>query len=485
MWSFKPCVNVPMRGGRAAGSGGGLVEMDSSIVWGGGYEDKQVYTYDEGKSQWSRMADGGERGARLAVCEGRLVWVGGEKNGGMCSQKGVYGPVHLCGDGMVVMGGAGDGMRELNDVQVFDGKTQTWHRGPSLPQPCWAKSAVVHGDKVFVMGGDGMAKAVWCADIHDLTAARNQDTQQSIWQKHPDVPYYCSSVCVVDGVVLAIGGAEDQYGSQKTPAIYSLRHKNSPTQVADTVQELSQITSIVNHVEGQKLAISPTIQESHPSLSIDVKRLIREAAKTDEWSDVLSALRIPDKPMLLIQVIDGGGQPSFQEIFPLFISGPSVTLFMFKLTDDLEKPVPVEYQPKDNAGKHKWEDTYVVKECIFHALSSLASSAPDATDKVKNNKLRPQVLLVGTYRDELPGSEIDKKASVERCNGSIVDWVRQTTTFHKAIDVSNNEHTLITDISNLEPNDVRNIKKPRCLKESFKVFQLDYLCSISFSINML
>ena len=253
-------------------------------------------------------------------------------------------------------------------------------------------------------------------------------------------------------------------GQENVNEQYSLSHSDSalnssPTQVADTVQELSQITSVVNHVEGKILAISPTIQESHPSLSIDVKRLIREAAKTDEWSKVLSALHIPDKPMLLIQVIDGGGQPSFQEIFPLFISGPSVTLFIFKLTDDLENPVPVEYQPKDNAGKHKWNDKYVVKEYIFHALSSLASSARDATDKVKNNQLRPQVLLVGTYRDELPGSEVDKKAAVERCNGSIVAWVRQTKTFHQAIDVSNNKDTFVTDISNLEPNDIRNIKK--------------------------
>ena len=29
---------------------------------------------------------------------------------------------------------------------------------------------------------------------------------------------------MVDDVVLAIGGAEDQYGSQKTPAIYGLHH---------------------------------------------------------------------------------------------------------------------------------------------------------------------------------------------------------------------------------------------------------------------
>eukprot|EP00731_Ephydatia_muelleri_P012857 Em0007g167a len=272
-------------------------------------------------------------------------------------------------------------------------------------------------------------------------------------------------------------------GHENVNEQYSLSHSDSalnssPTQVADTVQELSQITSVVNHVEGKKLAISPTIQESHPSLSIDVERLIREAAKTDEWSKVLSALRIPDKPMLLIQVIDGGGQPSFQEIFPLFINGPSVTLFIFKLTDDLEKPVPVTYQPKDNARKHEWKDQYVVKECIFHALSSLASSAPDATDKVKNNQLRPQVLLVGTYRDELPGSEVDKKAAVERCNGSIVAWVRQTKTFSKTIDLSKNDQKFVTDISNLEPNDITNIKKKieaKMLERELKSIKARYL----------
>ena len=77
--------------------------------------------------------------------------------------------VSVNGGGMVVMGGWGDGWW-LKDVQVFDGETKTWHRGPSLPQPCCLMSAVVHGDQVFVMGGVGMDRAVWCADIRDLVS---------------------------------------------------------------------------------------------------------------------------------------------------------------------------------------------------------------------------------------------------------------------------------------------------------------------------
>ena len=185
MLSFATCAKVPVRGGRG-GLSGGLVEVEGRVVWGAGYGG--VHMLDEVWSKWSRVADGGEEGGTLAVCGGRLVWVGGlkgdvrskevkELRGGRWSHMSdmLVGCERSCvlsvsGGGMVVMGGDGDGVRRLNDVQVFDGGTQTWHRGPSLPKPCYAMSALVHGDLVFVMGGYDMARAVWCADIRDLVS---------------------------------------------------------------------------------------------------------------------------------------------------------------------------------------------------------------------------------------------------------------------------------------------------------------------------
>ena len=185
MLSFATCANVPEEGGRGVFGGGGLVEVEGRVVWGG-YGG--VYMLDEVRSEWSRVADAGEWRGTLAVCGGRLVWVGGLK-GGVWSKEvkelrggrwshmpdmlvGCRGSCVLSsgGGGMVVMGGGGDGLRSLNDVQVFDGGTQTWHRGPSLPMQCGLMSAVVHGDLVFVMGGLGMDRAVWCADIRDLVS---------------------------------------------------------------------------------------------------------------------------------------------------------------------------------------------------------------------------------------------------------------------------------------------------------------------------
>ena len=55
---------------------------------------------------------------------------------------------------------------------------------------------------------------------HMCTHTHN--TQQSVWREVPDVSYYRSSVCVVDGVLLAIGGDGKEYGSKKTSSIYGL-----------------------------------------------------------------------------------------------------------------------------------------------------------------------------------------------------------------------------------------------------------------------
>eukprot|EP00731_Ephydatia_muelleri_P036956 Em0363g2a len=53
MLSFKTCEKAPVPGGRGEW-GGGLVEVEGRVVWGG---DRGVYMYEE--DRWSRVADGG------------------------------------------------------------------------------------------------------------------------------------------------------------------------------------------------------------------------------------------------------------------------------------------------------------------------------------------------------------------------------------------------------------------------------------------
>ena len=192
MFSFQSCSSVPVKGGRllageAWGGGvGGLVEVDGRIVWGG---DDGAYILDENCKQWERLADSSETKATLAVCGGCLVYVGGLTNG-LCSNKVMVwkegkwtfmtemlegcwrSSVVTCSAGegsLVVMGGI-DNEGRTSVVQVFDVKTKIWHKGQPLPLACWALSAVVHENQVFVMGGHAMDHAVWSANIAELVS---------------------------------------------------------------------------------------------------------------------------------------------------------------------------------------------------------------------------------------------------------------------------------------------------------------------------
>ena len=80
--------------------------------------------------------------------------------------------------------------------------------------------------------------------------------------------------------------------------------------------------------------IMETNQQVRMIAGLNIKELFQNAVETGQWAEVMDTLNIDNATFL--QIIDGGGQPSFQEIFPLLISGPSVTLLIFKLTDSLE-----------------------------------------------------------------------------------------------------------------------------------------------------
>ena len=188
------------------------------------------------------------------------------------------------------------------------------------------------------------------------------------------------------------------------------------------------------------------------STGLEIKELFQKAVKTGQWAEVVGALNI-DKAMFL-QIIDGGGQPSFQEIFPLLISGPSVTLLIFKLTDNLEKLLPVKHQPEDGiGGPDAWPDTYIVKDIIFHALASFVSQK----DKDTAKPFLCKVLLVGTHKDKLDDSQDVKEAKIKNITAKLYGWLHKSKAF-ESIHVRSMED-LITSIDNNSTNDIEQVKK--------------------------
>ena len=177
----------------------------------------------------------------------------------------------------------------------------------------------------------------------------------------------------------------------------------------------------------------------------DIRHLFTMATNTGNWEEVLQMLNIDQATFL--QIIDGGGQPSFQEIFPLLIGGPSVVLLIFKLTDDLYASHKVQYQPGSGSGGPKeWNDTYCVNKTISHALSSFDAK---------------KILIVGTHKDKLEVSQVDKEsrknAAIQKISNELLGWLRQSKACKSL--VAKRESDLLISISKDNTDDIRLLKK--------------------------
>ena len=63
MFTFMTCTAVPVGGGRWY-SGGGVVEVEGRVVWGGRLA---VYRFDEVRSEWVTLAGGDTNSIHLMI----------------------------------------------------------------------------------------------------------------------------------------------------------------------------------------------------------------------------------------------------------------------------------------------------------------------------------------------------------------------------------------------------------------------------------
>eukprot|EP00731_Ephydatia_muelleri_P004966 Em0002g1142a len=261
-------LGVSQPGGRGGKYGCiGLAEWGEGVVWRGPNGATEMFKVSG--SRWERCADGeGVGGACLLVHRGNMLAVGGQGGGGggystkVRKLKIEMKKIRLCkseipdmligcgqsccisdGDYLVVMGGCG-ASGVLDVVQVYSHETEVWSLGRALPTPCAGGSAMLHQCSVILLGGNHMGTSVWHAKISDLLTGGQEGG--SIWKPLPDVPYCWSSVCMVGGVLLAIGGQDQSLASKKTSAIYAFSERfRTWLHVGDLPSQYSLVDSLV------------------------------------------------------------------------------------------------------------------------------------------------------------------------------------------------------------------------------------------------
>ena len=119
----------------------------------------------------------------------------------------------------------------------------------------------------------------------------------------------------------------------------------------------------------------------------------------------------------LIYLIDSGGQPQFQELLPILVSGPSVFLLTFSLAVPLDTVYKVHFTDKDGI-REDYPTNMRVSDVLTQSLASIRCTCSYQTNGEERVEVKPRVIFMATMRSLVSDEEI---AAVDKQLKSLVE----------------------------------------------------------------
>lgn len=278
------------------------VEFEKKIYIGSGYgqsdeKSRQIYCYNPVSDEWEDCPSSSAQNFAMAVFENKLLLIGGKENNAYIKKvqylaenkadwifyKSEDMPEMLTARagavatssrfGLIVAGGYDDSRNRVGMVEVYDRRVKTWFKAPPLPYPCAElKTALVHGDQWYLLGGSNQYKKVFTTSLPKLVessvmismsdhnvangTSENQDLSEP-WMSLVEVPFEFSAVANFGGSLIAIGGEKGaMFGSSYLPQMHVYNNNRKVwVHAADMVVELSKATAIT-HSSGELFIIA-------------------------------------------------------------------------------------------------------------------------------------------------------------------------------------------------------------------------------------
>ena len=206
----------------------------------------RLFTYYISDSSWLRLPDCPFSYCSLAILNGQLTTIGGEPLTNKLMSltdkqrwtekfppmptKRLSATAVCTGTVLIVAGGTGE--NRLTTVEVLNLETSQWSTAADLPKPLSCYSAAVHGDQLYMMGGDSGVKSVYTCSVSALlqTCAQRSlvgtfkralslsNSSSGVWRLLPDLPVSESTCVTFCGQLLAVGGKDSD--NKPTTAVY-------------------------------------------------------------------------------------------------------------------------------------------------------------------------------------------------------------------------------------------------------------------------
>ena len=128
-----------------------------------------------------------------------------------------------------------------------------------------------------------------------------------------------------------------------------------------------------------------------------------------------------------ILVSDCGGQPQFHEVLPIFVRKMSMILFVFKLSEEFSTRPMVEYYEDGKPLCEPYPSDHTTEQLIQQGLQSLHSHR---SSKDKDHSEAPQIVMVGTHKDEEEKCQESREAKDQKLQDMLLPTFKKELVYY-------------------------------------------------------
>ena len=203
---------------------GHAVVIGEFVYAGGGTNGDIVYKYHIKNNNWATLPKAnrqkfamvcynsqliliGGKGLRAEYCNSLLVW---DEQTHMWTDD-LYPPMRTARmqpaalrykERIIVAGGKNALLISLDSVEVFDGSE--WHYVAPLPVKIHSAKATLFENQLYLMGGNGQKKAVYCAPVDSL----NENCPPDVWGSISGTDFSNATIVTFGNTLIALGGSD-------------------------------------------------------------------------------------------------------------------------------------------------------------------------------------------------------------------------------------------------------------------------------------
>ena len=236
------------------------------------------------------------------------------------------------------------------------------------------------------------------------------------------------------------------------------------------------ITEAVGEVSNQPLLMEDSeIMESPSSANITAPSIHAHMQTMEVCKQAIERVGLGGMEQYLQQsfmlyITDTGGQLEFQELLPALTAGPTLFFLIFRLDQDLDKTVSIQFRYPDGHSTEPYQSSFTARETLLQSLASIASMGTYVYSKKQGEPvlLKPKVIFVGTHLDKVSSEQ------VQQIDCHLHKIVKATSLYHEGLIERVSESQLMVAVNNLLTEDshfqnVQSIVERIAERDNFRV----------------